>query len=634
MNVLALGVHLIALDDLLVGDLLAVGLGDPLVPNAGQLSLAGFRESSPTCGTRRCTASHRHVQQPEADRSAPNRPCRSSSSACQLCLPSLVPAAHGRILRTPPARWPRAATRPYLRRDRAAGGASDSRCSNGEFVPPLLRGRARGDPPARLACGENARSVGMSRRKFPVHGLGRGRHPADPPGMPRRLADLVGVATTPCPGGRQGPGCGGAGRRGVHLRRPGAPPRVRPDALDARGAVLRLGVPPGGTAARTIPAPALRARFSWRTSSAQRHEHDLSALPIAERQSALGGDHGGDPPDGPSPPAAGTRSCAQALPSHGPLEANLEEVNAGSSRSPRGRCCAFGDPATPGGSTTRPRPAPGRLRSIHRQGARASDQDHLCPQGVRGGEPEMCPVPPATPPTSTSIVYHSGLVELRREDPARRDQGVNCLITATKARCGGWRQQVPRGARLDLVDDHGDLMVPASHLLGNFFRYVGEDNGRLGNRLHSSTAPPRTRSRLSARSRSRRSSRSRRTIPGAEPDARRRSSAATAPASTDSEPRNRYCEFTRRQLEEIRRQIVLQTATYGPRNAAEVAWVRAHHQGWPGPVGPPASRSARAAPACPGRAACRSRQGRTAGRCAKPRAPCRRSRWSRRRASR
>ena len=48
------------------------------------------------------------------------------------------------------------------------------------------------------------------------------------------------------------------------------------------------------------------------------------------------------------------------------------------------------------------------------------------------------------------------------------------------------------------------------------------------------------------------------------------------------EPTTKRCEFTRRDLERIRRQIGAKHATYGPRNAAEVERVRAHHQGWPG----------------------------------------------------
>ena len=48
------------------------------------------------------------------------------------------------------------------------------------------------------------------------------------------------------------------------------------------------------------------------------------------------------------------------------------------------------------------------------------------------------------------------------------------------------------------------------------------------------------------------------------------------------DPSSRKCEFTRQDLEQIRRQIGAEHATYGPRNAAEVRRVREHHRGWPG----------------------------------------------------
>jgi hypothetical protein len=48
------------------------------------------------------------------------------------------------------------------------------------------------------------------------------------------------------------------------------------------------------------------------------------------------------------------------------------------------------------------------------------------------------------------------------------------------------------------------------------------------------------------------------------------------------EPRTDDWEFTRRDLERIRGQVGARHTTYGPRNAAEVERVRAHHQGWPG----------------------------------------------------
>ncbi len=48
------------------------------------------------------------------------------------------------------------------------------------------------------------------------------------------------------------------------------------------------------------------------------------------------------------------------------------------------------------------------------------------------------------------------------------------------------------------------------------------------------------------------------------------------------EPTTRDCKFTRDELEDIRREVGGKHATHGPRNVAEVAMVREHHQGWPG----------------------------------------------------
>jgi hypothetical protein len=42
------------------------------------------------------------------------------------------------------------------------------------------------------------------------------------------------------------------------------------------------------------------------------------------------------------------------------------------------------------------------------------------------------------------------------------------------------------------------------------------------------------------------------------------------------------CKFTRRELEQIRREIKGRHVTHGPRDAREVAALREHHQGWPG----------------------------------------------------
>src|SRR5204863_444751 len=66
-----LGRDLVALDDVLVRDLLAVGLGDPLVPDAGAVARPQLTEAHglPRHGA---VQPHGHVQEPEADRSCPD----------------------------------------------------------------------------------------------------------------------------------------------------------------------------------------------------------------------------------------------------------------------------------------------------------------------------------------------------------------------------------------------------------------------------------------------------------------------------------------------------------------------------------------------------------------------------------
>jgi hypothetical protein len=48
------------------------------------------------------------------------------------------------------------------------------------------------------------------------------------------------------------------------------------------------------------------------------------------------------------------------------------------------------------------------------------------------------------------------------------------------------------------------------------------------------------------------------------------------------EPVRRTFTFTRRDLEEMRKQLPVKHETYGPRNRREVERLRAAHRGWPG----------------------------------------------------
>ena len=66
-----LGRHLVALDDVLVGHLLAVRLGDPLVADARAVLLAQLAKAH-VLARDGAVQLHGHVQEPEADRSTPN----------------------------------------------------------------------------------------------------------------------------------------------------------------------------------------------------------------------------------------------------------------------------------------------------------------------------------------------------------------------------------------------------------------------------------------------------------------------------------------------------------------------------------------------------------------------------------
>ena len=89
---------LVALDDLLVGDLLAVGLGDPLVLDPRAVALTELAEAHGLLGDR-AVELHGHVEQPEADRSTPYRPSHAQSPRSEsFDIPEVTPG------RAPPNR--------------------------------------------------------------------------------------------------------------------------------------------------------------------------------------------------------------------------------------------------------------------------------------------------------------------------------------------------------------------------------------------------------------------------------------------------------------------------------------------------------------------------------------------------
>ena len=134
----------------------------------------------------------------------------------------------------------------------------------------------------------------------------------------------------------------------------------------------------------------------------------------------------------PSSAAAGIRcsSTPRRCPTTGRWQANLDEMEANARRYPIAAWKvfthfpdAFGDRATPGGSTT-PIPACRRsaTRSSTRRGARR--QDDLRPQGLRRRErgtrpPSDVPAAARDFPDVYFIVYHSGFEPSGRRGPVR-----------------------------------------------------------------------------------------------------------------------------------------------------------------------------------------------------------------------
>lgn len=181
-------------------------------------------------------------------------------------------------------------------------------------------------------------------------------------------------------------------------------------------------------------------------------------------------------------------------------------------------------------------------------------------------------------------MYHSGFeASGPLEGPyttATAHQGVNRLITAMRRHGVGPNQNV----YAELGSTWWTIMrdpTQAAHVLGKLLRYVGEDNVLWGTDCIFYGAPQdqiQTFRSFEISS----EFQERFGYPELTRERKAKVLGLNGARVYGIEPKARRCEFTRRDLEEIRRQIGAKHTTYGPRNAAEVERVRAHHQGWPG----------------------------------------------------
>ena len=272
-------------------------------------------------------------------------------------------------------------------------------CSNGEFVPPPLTPVEReAIRRAHLACGENARGVGMSRRQFLYTASAAATTLLTLQGcLSDSGNDSGGRYTVPAGAGKDQDAArealGGEefifDVQGHHLEYDLMP--------STRGEPFFGSVFPQVNCGQDDPR-ACFAREVFLEEFFLRSDTNmvtLSALPIAPKGSPLSAAimeetrHTAEL-------VCGWDSVllhAQALPNYGPLQANLDEMEENARRYPIAAWKvfthfpdAFGDP----GNAWRlddadPSLPPGRPR-VHRQGAAARGEDDLRPQGLRWGE--------------------------------------------------------------------------------------------------------------------------------------------------------------------------------------------------------------------------------------------------------
>jgi predicted TIM-barrel fold metal-dependent hydrolase len=473
-------------------------------------------------------------------------------------------------------------------------------CSNGEFVPPPLTPVEReAIREARLACGENARSGGMSRRQFLFTASAAATTLLALQGCLGDSGNSSGGRyTVPAEAGEDQDAARAAlggeefifDVQGHHLEYDLMP--------STRGEPFFGSVFPQVNCGKDNPR-ACFAREVFLEDFFIRSDTDLvtlSALPIAPKGSPLSAAIMEETRQ-TAELACGWDSVllhAQALPNYGPLGTNLEQMEEHASRYPIAAWKvfthfpdAFGDP----GNAWRLDDADPNLRPVGHafiSKARELKIKTICAHkgfgaGSRYASPEDVPGAARDFPDVNFIVYHSGFEAGQREGPytaATANRGVNRLITAMKKHGVAPNQNV----YAELGSTWWTIMrdpAQASHVLGKLLRYVGEDNVLWGTDCIFYGSPQDQIQTLRAFEISR-EFQERFGYPELTRELKAKILGLNGARVYGIEPTSRKCEFTRNDLQEIRRQIGGRHATYGPRNAAEVQRVREHHRGWPG----------------------------------------------------
>jgi predicted TIM-barrel fold metal-dependent hydrolase len=476
-------------------------------------------------------------------------------------------------------------------------------CSNGEYVPaPLTAVEREAIRRARIACEENARGTGLSRRDF-LFTVGAAA---------TTLLTLQGCLsdadeTSPNGGTYDVPRDAGRDQDAARSALGG-----EEFVFDVQGHHLEydlMNSPPGEPFFGSVfpqmncgedDPRACFAREVFLEEMFLRSDTNmvtLSALPIAPKGSPLSAAIMEETRQ-TAELVCGWDSVllhAQALPNYGSLGANLDEMEENAARYPIAAWKvfthfpdAFGDP----GNAWR---LDDRDRSLAQVGhafidkARELDVKIICAhKGFGAGSPHATPddVPHAARdyPDVDFIVYHSGFERTGSPEGPYTDAtahlGINRLIKAMKDAGVGPNENV----YAELGSTWWTIMrdpAQSAHVLGKLLRHVGEDNVLWGTDCIFYGSPQDQIQTL----RSFRISnefQERYGYPKLTRELKAKILGLNGARVYGVEPRTDKCQFTRRELEEIRRHIQGKHATHGPRNESEVKALRAAHQGWPG----------------------------------------------------
>ena len=284
---------------------------------------------------------------------------------------------------------------------------------------------------------------------------------------------------------------------------------------------------------------------------------------------------------------------AQALPNVGHLSANLDAMEAVAKRRPIAAWKVF---------THFPDVYEG-----NRNAWQLDDHDKALPQvgarfiekAVALGVPTICAhkgfssgsgyaspadVGPAARkhPDANFVVYHSGFEAGVPEGPytaATANLGVNRLIASMKRAGIGPNQNV----YAELGSTWWNVMrypTQAAHVLGKLLKYVGEDNVVWGTDCLFYGSPQDQIQALRAFSISD-EFQERYGYPALTREVKAKILGQNGARLYGIEPITAKCEFTRKELEEIRKTLPLGNRTYGPASAREAQTFRDHHRGLP-----------------------------------------------------